>query len=60
MARHADCTCEIGRFTCGHCLRNAPAWHYTPSTPAEIAERQAREAYQIYEETGDERLRTVL
>lgn len=25
-ARSVECKCEVGRFTCGYCLRNAPPW----------------------------------
>ncbi len=30
-ARSADCKCTPS-FTCGHCLRAAKPWHFTPST----------------------------
>lgn len=29
-AKSAECRCE-SNFTCGHCLRNAKPWLFTPS-----------------------------
>jgi hypothetical protein len=36
MAKSADCKCEAGRFTCGHCLRNAPPYFFTLSDGSAI------------------------
>jgi len=36
MSRSAECRCEIGRFTCGHCLRNAKPYFYTLSDGSAI------------------------
>lgn len=32
--RVAGCECTT-RFTCGHCLRNAPPYFFTPTSPQE-------------------------
>jgi hypothetical protein len=35
-----ECKCTYN-FTCGYCLRNAPPWHFTPTTVSEQAARPA-------------------
>lgn len=40
MARSAECRCGIDWGTCGHCLRNAKPYFFTPSTAQEIIARQ--------------------
>jgi hypothetical protein len=32
-AKSVECKCEIGHFTCGYCLRNAPPPHTTSYNP---------------------------
>jgi hypothetical protein len=36
------CQCNY-RFTCGYCLRNAPPWHFTPSTISEQVAQDRKE-----------------
>lgn len=39
MSRSVECKCE-SNFTCGHCLRNAKPYFFTPSTCQEIIARE--------------------
>ena len=49
----AECECTYN-FTCGYCLRNAPPWHFTPST---VTEQAARKPESFLEGRADEHYR---